>query len=197
MSDRITIRFGRRAALLTSSAIMLGALSQPALAGEAPSGEPEAYGVTTTLGAPVGEPEAYGVTTTLGAPSGQPEAYANHTITSIDSLDPQIVIANPGTPTTALDNAVDVTGVGQMVVDIGGGFIGLCTGTLINPRTVIFAAHCVNDEAATGYGANSGGTPISFGFSSNNLPALREWYLATIGGTANPNQHKTVVANYL
>lgn len=81
---------------------------------------------------------------------------------------PQIVIANPGTPTTARD-PVNITGVGQMIIDQQNGFIGLCTATLINPRTVIFAAHCVNDRAANAYGA--GGTPIGFGFSNNNNAA--------------------------
>lgn len=81
---------------------------------------------------------------------------------------PQIVIANPGTPTTARD-PVNVTGVGQMIVDQQNGFIGLCTATLINPRTVIFAAHCVNERAANAYGA--GGTPIGFGFGNNNNAA--------------------------
>lgn len=102
---------------------------------------------------------------------------------------PQIVIAGPGTPTTARD-PVNVTGVGQMVVDVGGGFIGLCTATLINPRTVIFAAHCVNDEAATNYGAASGGTPIGFGFSNNNLNGVIGWYLPGSG------QYQTNAANY-
>jgi hypothetical protein len=85
-------------------------------------------------------------------------------------LTPEIVIAAPGTPTTARD-PVNVTGVGQMIVDEQNGFIGLCTGTLINPRTVIFAAHCVNDRAATAYGQNSGGQPIGFGFSNSNNTA--------------------------
>ena len=82
----------------------------------------------------------------------------------------QIVIANPGTPTTARD-PVNITGVGQMVIDQQNGFLGLCTATLINPRTVIFAAHCVNTRAASAYGASTGGTPISFGFSNNNNTA--------------------------
>lgn len=83
---------------------------------------------------------------------------------------PSIVIANPDTPTTARD-PVNVTGVGQMIVDEQNGFIGLCTGTLINPRTVIFAAHCVNERPANAYGQNSGGQPIGFGFSNNNNQA--------------------------
>ncbi|MBX3594626.1 autotransporter domain-containing protein [Sphingomonas sp.] len=85
-------------------------------------------------------------------------------------LDPQIVIGYPGTPTTAIDPN-NVTGVGQMIVDNQNGTIGLCTGTLINPRTVIFAAHCVNSRAATAYGSPSGGTAIGFGFNSNNNQA--------------------------
>ncbi|GAA4760537.1 hypothetical protein GCM10023219_00240 [Stakelama sediminis] len=84
--------------------------------------------------------------------------------------DPQIVIADPGTPSTDLDPN-DITGVGQMVIDQQNGYLGLCTATLINPRTVIFAAHCVNENAATDYGAANGGKPIGFGFSNNNNQA--------------------------
>ncbi len=80
--------------------------------------------------------------------------------------DPSILIALPGTPTTARD-PVNITGIAQMVVDNGNGGVGLCTGTLINPRTVLFAAHCVNSRAATAYGASSGGTGIAFGFETN------------------------------
>ncbi|WOK35884.1 autotransporter domain-containing protein [Sphingomonas sp. C3-2] len=91
---------------------------------------------------------------------------------------PDIIIRNdlsPDLPPAAgiLDSGV--TGVGQMVIDAGGGFVGLCTGTLINPRMVIFAAHCVNDQAADTYGSASGGTAISFGFEANNRPAVRQW----------------------
>jgi hypothetical protein len=87
---------------------------------------------------------------------------------SIAAPDPQIVIANPGTPTTARDPDGQINGVGQMIVDEQNGFIGLCTASLINPRTVIFASHCVNERAANAYGAASGGQPIGFGFDSNN-----------------------------
>ncbi|MES2034565.1 MAG: autotransporter domain-containing protein [Pseudomonadota bacterium] len=103
--------------------------------------------------------------------------------------EPQIVISEPGTPATAVD-PVEITGVGQMIVDQQNGFIGLCTVSLVNPRTVVFAAHCVNDEPATNYGAASGGKPIGFGFSNVNRPAVREWFLP------GPGQYQTNKANY-
>ncbi|MBT0669452.1 autotransporter domain-containing protein [Novosphingobium profundi] len=102
--------------------------------------------------------------------------------------DPQIVIADPGDSTSSLD-PVDVNGVGQMIVDQQNGFIGLCTATLINPRTVIFAAHCVNDEPGSAYGSASGGKPIGFGFSNDNYAGLLNWYF---GG----NQTDTSAAFY-
>ena len=68
-----------------------------------------------------------------------------------------------------------------------GASLGLCTGTLINPRTVITAAHCVYTAPAINYGSATGvsggiragtplagaygttaGIPLSFGFSSTN-----------------------------
>ena len=97
---------------------------------------------------------------------------------------PQIAINNAYTPTQAYD-PVNVNGVGQLITDAGGGFIGTCTATLINRRTVIFAAHCVNGAAATSYGANTGGTGIGIGFETNtrrNAPGevdeLVNWLLA-------------------
>ncbi|MEG3083356.1 autotransporter domain-containing protein [Sphingomonas sp. PB2P12] len=118
---------------------------------------------------------------------------------------PSIVISAPGTPTTAQDTAGSVNGVGQMTVASGGGGLSVCTGSLINPRTVIFAAHCVNTNAAgTGaqnpweYGSKDGGIPIAFGFAQNNLPAVREWFLPTTAtGTVNAQQYKTNTANFL
>lgn len=99
-------------------------------------------------------------------------------------------------PTGAFDNLVNVTGVGQIVVrpDQTTIIIGLCTGTLINPRTVIFAAHCVNDQAADSYGFAAGGTAISVGFSANNLPGLLRW-IGRNGGIANQTDVGTNIYN--
>ncbi|HEY4943838.1 MAG TPA: autotransporter domain-containing protein [Rhizomicrobium sp.] len=103
-----------------------------------------------------------------------------------------IVINDTLTPTQVVDTT-NVTGVGQMVVDEQNGFIGLCTATLINPRVVIFASHCVNENPAgngfmnaTGYGAANGGLPIGFFFNSNNNvagnSAIGQWLNGVGGG---------------
>ncbi|MGQ3101638.1 MAG: autotransporter domain-containing protein [Sphingopyxis solisilvae] len=101
---------------------------------------------------------------------------------------PQIVINNNFTPTDVRD-PTNVTGIGQIVTDAGGGSVGLCTGTLINPRTILFAAHCVNTRAATAYGAGSGGVGIAVAFETNtraNAPGetdeLVRWLLGAAGG---------------
>lgn len=87
--------------------------------------------------------------------------------------------------------------------------MGVCTGTLINPRTVIFAAHCVNTRPAEAYGNNgtpfgawaaTGGTPIAFGFNADNLPAVRLWLGLSSGDgePANPALlHQTNLARAL
>ncbi|HEX4693177.1 autotransporter domain-containing protein [Sphingomonas sp.] len=113
------------------------------------------------------------------------------------TLEPQVVISQPGTPTTARD-ANDVTGIGEMIIDQKNGFIGLCTGTLINPRTVIFASHCVNENPSDtafmnpwGYGTGPGQLPIAFGFRANNNAAGNSAFGQWLGN------YKTNVANYI
>jgi hypothetical protein len=106
-------------------------------------------------------------------------AGAQEIVSTAPPEEPQIVVRddlNPNAPPPGgVLDPVDITGVGQVTVDQGGGFVGLCTGTLINPRTVIFAAHCVNDAPAQSYGSASGGTAISVGFKADNRPPLIQW----------------------
>ncbi|AEH63450.1 autotransporter domain-containing protein [Zymomonas mobilis] len=85
-----------------------------------------------------------------------------------------IVINDNETPDSVLDQT-NFTGIGQMVTDTKNGNLTTCTGTLINPRTVLFSAHCVNNEAATSYGSGQGGTPVSFGFAVDNKDAVTNW----------------------
>lgn len=74
-----------------------------------------------------------------------------------------------------LNTTPNVNGVGQMVLPFynstfTAAAVGTCTGTLINPRVVIFAAHCVNGQPNTTYGP--GGQPIGFQFNANNLAPI-------------------------
>ncbi len=89
-----------------------------------------------------------------------------------------IVPADPGTPDTILDTATDVTGVGMFFRNDG--FV--CTGTLFNRRTVIFAAHCVNSNPASDFGTT---LPAAWSFGSNALPGFLDWI--NNGFASNPD----------
>ncbi|MDC8754097.1 autotransporter domain-containing protein [Erythrobacter sp. sf7] len=73
-------------------------------------------------------------------------------------------------------------GVGMIVTNrVGTGGIGICTGTLINPRTVLFAAHCVNDIPDTDYDGENFRAAV--GFNVDAFPGILNWFGT---GQSNP-----------
>lgn len=90
------------------------------------------------------------------------------------SMASSAAFALPGRDDIGPGGMVDTTnvwgGVGMMYSN---GFV--CTGQLINPRTVIFAAHCVSDWDEN-MGSNFGGTPMAFSFGVDALPGFQNWF---------------------
>lgn len=184
-----------RSTLLVSSALFLAAGSQAALAQDADA-TAEASNSETEAGTRADfDPVLVPYLGTVAPVAASPIQLRGPTI--VAAPEPEILIAAPGTPVTARD-PVNITGIGQMIINNGNGTVGTCTGTLINPRTVIFAAHCVNSRAATAYGAGSGGTPIAFGFETNtraNAPGQSDELLNWFNGSGTgPGQNRTNVA---
>jgi Autotransporter beta-domain len=174
------------------SALAIALTAAPALADS--SAAPDAAAIARSAG-DLFQPTLEAQVGTVRIDAIAPEPQSVPTVNVI-APDPQIVIANPGTPTTARDPN-NVTGVGQMIVDQLNGFIGLCTGSLINPRTVIFAAHCVNSRAEGAYGQNSGGQPIGFGFGSNNNAAGASAFGGYLNGVAGGPKWATNTARFM
>ena len=98
-----------------------------------------------------------------------------HAIVPNDNVDPNADRSEGG----AVDADDEFSGVGMFYRNDG--FV--CTGTLINPRTVLFAAHCVNDRAATDY--NDGSVRSAWSFNPNALPGFLDWIGS--GFTSNPD----------
>lgn len=89
------------------------------------------------------------------------------------------IVPNDNTDSEEIvDEEGGVNGIGQFFRNDG--FV--CTGSLINPRTVLFAAHCVNDRPESDYG------PIiqsAFSFDVNALPGFIDWI--SNGFASNPD----------
>jgi len=82
---------------------------------------------------------------------------------------PSIVTIDGVTPADSLDTAVDVTGIGMFFRADG----SVCSGSLVNPRMVLFAAHCVNNRPESDYGPN--GVPAAWSFGADALPGFIDW----------------------
>ena len=79
------------------------------------------------------------------------------------------------TPAEIVDTENAFDGVGVIVTNpVGTNSIGICSGTLINPRTVLFAAHCVNDRPETDYDGTTVRGVVAF--NVNALPGLQSWF---------------------
>jgi uncharacterized protein YhjY with autotransporter beta-barrel domain len=74
-----------------------------------------------------------------------------------------------------VDTEDEFRGVGMIVTNVvGTAGIGSCTATLINPRTVLFAAHCVNGRPEEAYDGTTVRAAVSF--NVNALPGLQSWF---------------------
>ena len=73
-------------------------------------------------------------------------------------------------PADIVDHEGGVNGVGMFYRSDD----SACTGTLINPRTVLFAAHCVNDRPEGDYDTN-GAIQSAFSFDVNAEPGFQNW----------------------
>lgn len=92
-----------------------------------------------------------------------------------------------------LDTAGGVNGVAQFFRSDG--FV--CSGTLINPRTVLFAAHCVNDIPETQYANpnDPNNVDAAWFFNADALSDFRNWARRFVDADGNPTNTDTGIAN--
>jgi V8-like Glu-specific endopeptidase len=148
-----------RVALMAASSFVAVAISSPALANG--DSETDRLSATEALRDIVETSTASlesGVISRMGFDAdGINHIVANHKV--IPGTGSAATGANYANSSQVLD-AVGRNGVGQQIAfsqtSPTGGSLGLCTGTLINPRTVITAAHCVYGRPAHEYGSNTG-----------------------------------------
>ncbi len=94
---------------------------------------------------------------------------------------PALALVTPATVTPA--SAVDSANsrpywVGLGIRNEAGNGGGTCTGLLINPRTVLFAAHCVDDLDPSAYDGNTRGNRAQVGYTTDatfGRTNLRNW----------------------
>jgi hypothetical protein len=152
--------------------------------------------IALTMGAGFGgQASAQSASDIAGTPVPTLDIVANHEV-PIGPGGTAVHGSQWGNSPNVLDPLGEVNGVGQQIALVQNGittplnpnfppgtvFLSLCSGTLINPRTVITAAHCVYNNPAHMYGSDTGtggglpptvlggsqGIPLSFGFASTN-----------------------------
>lgn len=98
-----------------------------------------------------------------GALLGLGAAAPAQAITTQDNIDPNSLV----------DTTDQFNNVGAVLVlnpDIPAGFTGICTGTLINPRTVLTATHCVRNSGGSEIYTAGGPFTVRFRTGVNALP---------------------------
>lgn len=96
-------------------------------------------------------------------------AFAALSIAAVTTPAMAVVPNETTTSEEIVDNDDEYSGVGMFFRADG----SVCSGTLINPRTVLFAAHCVNDIPEEAY--NVDGIPAAWSFNVNALPGFQNW----------------------
>ncbi len=108
------------------------------------------------------------------------------------------------TPDTTTPGAAIDTGntrpywVGMGIRNEAGNSGGSCTGLLINPRTVLFAAHCVDSLDPDQYDGNAPGNRAQVGYTMDPTfgnPNLRNWLFSQDFGTQAGSDGRTMFAN--
>ena len=100
---------------------------------------------------------------------------ANRITTQIKPPQPELIVRDNIRVGGAVDVNDTLPAVVQMFIrdNASGGVFFNCTGTLINPRTVLTAAHCVNNRPSEAYGtADSGAFSVLVGTGFDTFPQL-------------------------